>query len=226
MLTLFGLTMVAFVGSSSTPSQPRCNDDTVLQQVVSQYIGLSEYAGMTDAKIRDEIIAAPQMQHWRDLARESVVGEAIASWVFDIDIQATIAAQHLVKSITAISSSYEQDSSTYRCQVTLDFENDNLIPYLTLAALNAWLQLDNGNDNLNAAASANEMAKWRPAEHVLSSRLRHAAETMASCVRKRVTFTIYPGKSAFTIGLDTRSAFEQDCLMRSFTGTGYRVGRF
>ncbi len=122
MRALLGLAAIAIVGSSPALSQPGCNDDTVLRQVVSDYLGLSEFAGMTDAEIRDKLIAAPQTQHWRDMAKVNAVGEAIASWVFDIDIQATISAQHLVRSITAMSSSYEQDSNAYRCQATLDFD--------------------------------------------------------------------------------------------------------
>ena len=61
----------------------------------------------------------------------------------------------------------------------------------------------------------NDMGKWLAVEHSLSPSLRQIAERLASCVRKQVTFTVEPSKSDFTISLDTVSAFDQDCLMRS-----------
>ena len=52
---------------------------------------------MTEAQIRDKIIAAPEMLHWRGMAKENEVGEAVANWVVNIDVQATISAQHLAR---------------------------------------------------------------------------------------------------------------------------------
>lgn len=215
--TIFGLAVGVFVVSSPAFSQPTCHDDAVLQQVVATYFGPSEYRGMTDAQIREKIIAAPEMQHWRDMAKKNEVGEAIADWVINIDVQATISAQHLVRSITVIPSSYEPNSKMYTCQATLEFDNEKLIPYLTLATLNSWLQKENGIRELDMGASMNEMGKWQAAEHFLSPRLRQIAERIASCVRKRVTFTVQPSKSDFTIDLDSMPAYDQDCVMRSST---------
>lgn len=60
----------------------------------------------------------------------------------------------------------------------------------------------------------NDMGKWLALEHSLSTPLRQITEKMASCARKRITFTVEPSKSDFTISLDTVSAFDQDCMMR------------
>jgi len=214
---IFGLAVSVFVVSTPAFSQPTCDDAAVLQQVVATYFGLSEYRGMTDAKIRERIIAAPEMQHWKDLAKENQVGEAIADWVINIDVEATISAQHLVRNTTAIPISYEPNSKLYKCQATLEFHNEKLISYLTLATLNSWLQLQNGIRDLDMGVSMNEMGKWQAVEHSLSPRLRQIAERIASCVRKRVTFTVQPSKSDFTIALDSMPAYDQDCVMRSST---------
>ena len=139
MRTIFALAVGVLALSSPAFSQPTCADDAVLQQVVAAYFGLSQYRVMTEAQIRDKIIAAPEMQHWRDMAKESEVGEAIANWVINIDVQATISAQHLVRSITATQSSYKPNSEMYTCQATLEFDNEKLISYLTLQTLNSWL---------------------------------------------------------------------------------------
>ena len=171
---------------------------------------------MTEAQIRDKIIAAPEMLHWRGMAKENEVGEAIANWVINADVRATISAQHLVRSITATPSSYEPNSQMYTCQVTLEFDNEKLISYLTLQALNSWLLSANGIHVLDLAASMNEMGKWLVAEHSLSPSLRQIAERMAFCVRQQVTFTVEPSKSDFTIGLDSMPAYDQDCVMRSW----------
>ena len=144
MRTIFALAVGVLAVSSPAFSQPTCDENAVLQQVVARYFGLSEYRGMTDAQIRDKIIAAPEMQHWRDMAKKNEVGEAIANWVINIDVQATISAHHLVRSITAIPSSYEPNSKMYTCQATLEFDNEKLILYLTLQTLNSWLQTANG----------------------------------------------------------------------------------
>ena len=208
--------MTVLAVSSPAFSQPTCDDDAVLQQFVVTYFGLSEYRGMTEAQIRDKIIAAPEMLHWRGMAKENEVGEAIANWVVNTDVRATISAQHLVRSVTAKPSSYETNSKMDACQATLEFDNEKLISYLTLQTLNSWLQSANGIHVLDLAASMNDMGKWLIAEHSLSPSLRQIAERMASCVRKRVTFTLEPSKSDFTIGLDSLPAYDQDCVMRSW----------
>ncbi len=213
----FGLAVGVFVVSSSAFSQPTCDDDAVLQQVVATYFGLSEYRGMTDAQIREKITAAPQMKHWRDMAKENEVGEAIANWVINIDVQATVSAQHLVRSITAIPRFYDPNSKMYTCQATPEFDNEKLIRYLTLETLNSWLYSANGIRDLDAGSSMNEMGKWRAMEHFLSDRLRQIAERIASCVRRRITFTVQPSKSNFTIELDPMPAYDQDCVMTSST---------
>jgi hypothetical protein len=105
--TIFASAVAVLLASSPAFSQPACNDDEVLQQLVTKYFGLSEYKGMTDAKIRDKIIVTPEMQHWRDMAKKNEVGEAIANWVIDIDVQATISTQYLVRSVTALQTSFE-----------------------------------------------------------------------------------------------------------------------
>ena len=214
MRTIFGLAVGVLAVSSPAFSQPTCDEDAVLQQVVARYFGLSEYRGMTDAQIRDKIIAAPKMQHWRDMSKKNEVGEAIANWVINIDVHAAISAQHLVRSITATPSSYEPNSKMYTCQATLEFDNEKLISYLTLQALNSWLQSATGIHLLDVGASMNDMGKWLALEHSLSTPLRQITEKMASCARKRITFTVEPSKSDFTISLDTVSAFDQDCMMR------------
>ena len=101
MRKIFGLAVGVFVVSTSAFSQPTCNDVAVLQQFASGYFGLSEYKGMTAAQIREKIFATPEMLHWRGMAKESEVGEAVANWVVNIDVQATISAQHLVRGIMA-----------------------------------------------------------------------------------------------------------------------------
>jgi hypothetical protein len=215
--TIFGLALGVLAVSSPAFSQPTCDEDAVLQQVVAMYFGLGEYRGMTDAHIRDKIIAAPEMQHWRDMAKKNEVGEAIANWVINIDVQATTSAQHLVRSITAIPSSYDPNLKMYTCQATIEFDNEKLIPYLTLQTLNSWLQSANGIHVLDVEASMNDTGKWQTVERSLSPRLRQITERIASCVRKRVTFTVQPSKSDFTIGLDSMPAYDQDCVMRSST---------
>ena len=216
MRTIFGLAVSVLAVSSPAFSQPTCDDDAVLQRLVATYFGLGEYRGMTEAQIRDKIIAAPEMLHWRGMAKENEVGEAIANWVVSTDVRATISAQHLVRSITATPSSYEPNSKMYTCQVTLEFDNEKLISYLTLQTLNSWLQSANGIHVLDLAASMNDMGKWLVAEHILSPQLRQIAERMASCVRKQVKFTVEPSKSDFNIGLDSMPAYDQDCVMRSW----------
>ncbi len=207
--------MAVLAVSSPAFSQPTCDDDAVLQQVVARYFGLSEYKGMTDAQIRDEIIVAPEMQHWTDMSKKNEVGEAIANWVIDIDIQAIISAQHLVSSITATPSSYEPNSKTYTCQATLEFDKEKLISYLTLQALNSWLQTANGIQVLDLGASMNDMGKWLAVERSLGPPMRQFTDRMASCVRKQITFAVEPNKPDFNISLDAVSAFDQDCVMRS-----------
>jgi len=170
---------------------------------------------MTDAQIRDKIIAAPEMQHWRDMSKKNEVGEAIANWVIDIDVQATISAQHLVRSITTTPRSYEPNSKMYTCEATLEFDNEKLISYLTLQALNSWLQTANGIHVLDVGASMNDMGKWLAVEQSLGPPMRQITERIASCARKRITFTVEPSKSDFTTSVDTVSAFDQDCVMRS-----------
>ena len=202
--------------SSPAFSQPTCDDDAVLQQFVATYFGASEYRGMTEAQIRDKIIATPEMLHWRGMAKENEVGEAIANWVINTDVRAIISAQYLVRSITATPSSNETNSKMYTCQATLEFDNEKLISYLTLQTLNSWLQSANGIHVLDLAASMNDMGKWLVAEHSLSPSLRQIAERMASCVRKQVTFTVEPSKTDFNIGLDTTPAYDQDCVVRSW----------
>jgi hypothetical protein len=214
--TIFGLAVAVLAVSSPAFSQPTCDDDAVLQQFVATYFGVSEFRGMTEARIRDKIIAAPEMLHWRGMAKENEVGEAIANWVINTDVRATILAQYLVRSITATPSSNEPNSNMYTCQATLEFDNGKLISYLTLQTLNSWLQSANGIHVLDLAASMNDMGKWLVAEYSLSSSLRQIAERMASCVRKQVTFTVEPSKSDFNIGLDSMPAYDQDCVMRSW----------
>jgi hypothetical protein len=68
--TIFGLAVAVLAVSSPAFSQPTCDDDAVLQRLVATYFGLSEYRGMTEAQIRDKIIAAPEMLHWRGMAKE------------------------------------------------------------------------------------------------------------------------------------------------------------
>ena len=170
---------------------------------------------MTDAQIRDKIIAAPEMQHWRDMSKRNEVGEAIANWVINIDVQAIVSAQHLVRSITATPTSYEPNSKTYTCQVTFDFDNEKLIPYLTMVTLNSWLRLENSIHDLDVGAAMSDMEKWHVVEHSLGLRLRQIAEGITSCVRKYVMFTVHPSQSGFTIDLDSRPALDQDCAMRS-----------
>ena len=216
MRTIFRLAVTVLAVSSPAFSQPTCDDDAVLQQFVVTYFGVSEYRGMTEAQIRDKIIAAPEMLHWRGMAKENEVGETIANWVVNTDVRATISAQHLVRSITATPSSYETNSKMYTCQATLEFDNEKLISYLTLQTLNSWLQSANGIHVLDLAASMNDMGKWLIAEHSLSPSLTQIAERMASCVRKQVTFTLEPSKSDFTIGLNSLPAYDQDCVMRSW----------
>ena len=215
MRTLFGLAM-GVLAVSPAFSQPTCDDNAVLQQVVATHFGLSEYRGMTDAQIRHKIIAAPEMLHWRGMAKENEVGEAIANWVINTDVRATISAQHLVRSVTATPSSYERNLKMYTCRAILEFDNEKLISYLTLQTLNSWLQSANGIHVLDLAASMNDMGKWLIAEHSLGPSLRQIAERMASCVRKQVTFTLEPSKSDFTIGLDSMPAYDQECVMRSW----------
>src|SRR5580693_3497805 len=77
--TIFGLAVAVLAVSSPAFSQPTCDDDAVLQQFVATYFGVSEFRGMTEARIRDKIIAAPEMLHWRGMAKENEVGEAIAN---------------------------------------------------------------------------------------------------------------------------------------------------
>ena len=216
MRTIFGLAVAILAVSSPAFSQPTCDDDAVLQRLVATYFGFSEHRGMTEAQIRDKIIAAPEMLHWRGMAKESEVGEAVANWVVNIDVQATISAQHLVRSITATPSSCEPNSKMCTCQATLEFDNERLISYLALQILNSWLQSANGIHVLDLAASMNDMGKWLVAEHTLSSQLRQIAERMASCVRKQVKFTAEPSKSDFTISLDSMPAYDQDCVIRSW----------
>jgi hypothetical protein len=214
--TIFGLTVAVLASSSPAFSQPTCDDDSVLQRLVATHFGLSEYRGMTEAQIRDKIIAAPEMLHWRGMAKESEVGGAVADWVVNTDVQATISAQHLVRSITATLSSYEPNSKMYTCQATLEFDNEKLISYLTLQILNSWLLSANGIHVLDLTASMNDMGKWLVAERTLSPQLRQIAERMASCVRKEVKFTVEPSESDFTISLDSVPAYDQDCIMRSW----------
>lgn len=215
MRTIIALA-VGVLAVSPAFSQPTCDENAVLQQVVATHFGLSEYRGMTEAQIRNKIIAAPEMLHWRGMAKENEVGEAIANWVINTDVRATISAHYLVKSITAIPSSYEPNSKMYRCQATLEFDNEKLILYLTLQTLNSWLQTANGIHTLDLAASMNDMGKWLVVEHSLSPQLRQIAERMAPCVRKQVTFTVEPSEFDFTIGLDSMPAYDQDCVMRSW----------
>lgn len=216
MRTIFGLAVAILAVSPPAFSQPTCDDDAVLQRLVATYFGFSEHRGMTEAQIRDKIIAAPEMLHWRGMAKESEVGEAVANWVVNIDVQATISAQHLVRSITATPSSCEPNSKMCTCQATLEFDNERLISYLALQILNSWLQSANGIHVLDLAASMNDMGKWLVAEHTLSSQLRRIAERMASCVRKQVKFTAEPSKSDFTISLNSMPAYDQDCVIRSW----------
>ena len=217
MRTVFGLALGVFVVSTPAFSQPTCNDDAVLQQVVAEYFGLSEYKAMTDAQIREKLLAAPETQHWRDMAKKNEVGEAIADWVINIDAEAAISAQHLVRSITAVPSSYEPNTKIYTCQATLEFDNEKLIKYLILATLNSWLHSENGISELDRWVSINNMGKWQAMEHSLSLRLREIAEKVASCARTRVTFTVQPSKSDFTISLDSLPTYDQDCVLRSST---------
>jgi hypothetical protein len=53
MRAIFGLTVGVFVVSTPAVSQPTCNDEAVLQQVVAGYFGLTEYKAMTAAQIRE-----------------------------------------------------------------------------------------------------------------------------------------------------------------------------
>jgi hypothetical protein len=216
MRTIFGLAVAVLVVSSPAFSQPKCDDDAVLQRLVATYFGLSEYRGMTEAQIRDKIIATPEMLHWRGMAKENEVGEAVANWVVNIDVQAAISAQQLVKGITATPSSCELNSKMCTCQATLEFDNEKLISYLALQILNSWLQSANGIHVLDLAASMNDMGKWLVAEHALSPQLRQIAERMAACVRKQVKFTVEPSKSDFTVSLDSMPVYDQDCVMSSW----------
>ena len=59
------------------------------------------------------------------MAKKNEVGEAIANWVINIDVQATISAQQLVRSITAIPSYYDPNLKMYTCQATIEFDNGN-----------------------------------------------------------------------------------------------------
>ena len=84
--------------------------------------------------------ASPEMQHWRDLANQNAVGEAIANWIVAIDTNAAIATQHMAKKIKTEPISYEPKSKTYTCVARFDFDDQTVIPYLTLVALNSWLR--------------------------------------------------------------------------------------
>jgi hypothetical protein len=208
--TIFASAMVVLVASSS---QPTCNDTEVLQELVTKYFGLGEYKGMTDAEIRDKIIIAPEMQHWRDIAKENEVGEAIANWVIDIDVQAIISARYLVKSITVLPTSYEPNSKMYTCQATFNFDNEKLNPYLTLVTLNSWLRLEDFVHDLNVGVVMNNMEKWHAVEQSLDLRLRQIAERITSCVRKQVSFTVQPSYSGFSTDFDSKPAIDQVCLV-------------
>jgi hypothetical protein len=204
-----------FVASSSAFPQPICDDHEVLQQVMIRYFGLAEFKGMTDAEMRQKIILAPEMQHWRAMAKKNEVGEAIAKWVIDIDVDAIIAARHLVRSVTALPIAYESNSKKYTCQAAFDFDNEKLIPYLTLVTLNSWLRLETSIQDLDLGIAMNNMEKWYAAGRSLDRRLRQIAERITSCVRKNVSFTIQPSAAGFTIDLEPAPALGQDCVMRS-----------
>ena len=214
MRIIFASAVAVLLASSPAFSQPTCNDDELLQQLVTKYFGLSEHKGMTDAKIRDKIIVAPEMQHWRDIAKKNDVGEAIANWIIEIDLQAIISARYLVRGATALPTSYEPNSKLYTCQATFDFDDEKLIPYLTLVILNSWLRLDGFIHDLNVGVAMNNMEKWHAVEQSLDLRLRQMAQRIAPCVRKYVTFTVQPSNSGLTIDLDWRPSIDQDCVVR------------
>ena len=148
-------------------------------------------------------------------SKKNQVGEAIAKWVIGIDVDAIIAARHLVRSVTALPSAYESNSSKYECQATFDFDNEKLIPYLTLATLNSWLRLETSIQDLDLGVAMNNMEKWYAAERSLDRLLRQIAEGITSCVRKNLIFTIQPSAAGFTIDLDSAPALDQDCVKRS-----------
>ncbi len=212
--TILGIAVCVLVWSSPAVCQPACEDDAVLKQVFAKHFGFSEFRGMTDDQIRDEIIVAPGTQRWREMASESEVGKAISDWVINIDVQAISSAQHLVRSVASEAGSYEPKSKTYTCEVSFDFDKGKLVSYVTLAILNSWLQLDNGIRVLELAASMNQAVKWADIEQSLNYRLRGLAERTASCVRRRVTFTVELKGSDFAVDLDSAPAYDQDCLRR------------
>ncbi len=215
MTRSFALIVGVVVASTPAFSQPTCDDDAVLEAAMARYFGLSEYKGMTDTQIRERLVGTPEMQHWKLIAKENEVGEAIANWVINIDLKAIISTQHLVTRVTTTSSSYDPNSKMYTCQATLEFDNEEMISYLTLVTLNSWLYSANGIQMLDAGASMNDMAKWRAVEGSLSSQLQQIAKRIASCVRKRVSFTVQPSQSGFTIGEESMAPYDRDCLMRS-----------
>lgn len=207
--------------SSPAFSQPSCDDAPVLQELASEYVcsGLMKCAALhlsyNDLKVLGDTELRERLKALNPNARVlNEVDAEIANWHYGFYIQALTAAAQVVVNAKATPSAYDPNLKLYTCHAALDLDEQKLIATQFIGVAAQMAKFDNGRWllDLNAVASMNDMAKWRAVERFLTPRYLQMAQMYAACVQRRVTFTVQPSRTVFSIDFDPAQVFDQVCL--------------
>jgi hypothetical protein len=198
-------TAVTLISSSYASSAPKCGDDTVKNDFLTQYtcngplsidcekLAVQDYGSLKH--LNDQDIEKRLTTNWpKRSIRETAMGRALDDRLLYKLIEAAVGMRDMVREVNLVDLGYNPTSQRYECQANLTLDKRS-IERLSLAS-GYRFALDHASPN-SASADIDYSV------HRLNAAAKSYAQTYARCAQRHVTFSLQAAPlSGFVVQID------------------------